>query len=743
MGILDDLLIEIQAPVERPASVRRPGEVPRGGQPRAQAAPAAPSAPSILDDILAAPAPATPPQTPAQPQASGLDFSGSIADVRARIGALPADQRPKALAQWADTVVAKEREGGGLKQSAVDWARRTAKGVPVLGAWGEELVAGLNAALGDAPYDEALAYGEAKTRAARKATDTIKVVDKVPLIGGEITLGDLAEFGGGAAVMPWTPILRASKALPVLRHAPQSLLSRSVDTAVTGGLIGAAHGAGDGLTPEERAANARSGAAWGFGIGAAAPGVARGIGAAAGKLADTVAPMPAQVSAYTRGAVDRVSRAFDNDAPASTQRFGNEGMLADLGEELRQTTGALAATPGPQMTTINKAVLGRRLGASGRIAGDVDATLGPAQNLVELEAKTLKDSRAAAKPFYDNFYASELKPSEDLQRLLGQAKAVGAWEKAVKILEAEGIDPNTPVSNSRLIDALKRGVDDVVRDLPPGSNMHRITSGIAREITGEVDRILSPSDPSKSPWAQARRLAGDGLQFREGLEEGGKVFSKATHPDQMAADLRGQSVPYEAGYVSGGRGAIRDTMGNAGAAYGANGDIAALKMLNSEFAQQKFSQLVGPEGASRLRSRLATEAEFNRTYDDVLRNSKTAVRQSVQEGLPNPNAPYAPLPVSTVTTPGLLAEGVRWLADKATGSVRGERDAKVLKDMADMLVAQGAQRELIADGLRQYIVRNRVVGRARGQVDKLIGHLLRGAGVNAAVGDTPMLPSGR
>lgn len=169
-------------------------------------------------------------------------------------------------------------------------------------------------------------------------------------------------------------------------------------------------------------------------------------------------------------------------------------------------------------------------------------------------------------------------------------------------------------------------------------------------------------------------------------------------------------------------------MGNAAAAYGPNGDIAALKTLNAPYAQQKFAQLVAPQDAARLGGRLNAEAAFNRTFDEVQRNSLTAQRLNAKEGLPNPRSNGgADVPTSPA---GLAMSTAARIVDHLTAGVVSARNQQMLRDLADMAVAQGAQREQIAYALRQYLQHGQVVAQARPAIARLARDILRGSGTS-------------
>lgn len=652
-----------------------------------------------------------------------LDVTGDYADVRKSIAGLPEQHRKAALDKWADSVVAKERENSGVGQTVEDYMRRAATGV--VGGWGDRLGAKISSVIGGADYDEALAKEQAQSRAAVK--NTLTKLGTLPMIG-DVTTGDLAGLAGGIAAAPLVPVAPVARAVPYLASAPASMAARMVNTGATGAAVGGAVGYGSGNTDQERAENARHAALVGGAVGAAIPPAASAIGNVAGRVANTAVGLPQGVQNYSRRAVDRMARDFEADNsvnPINTATYGPEGMLADMGPSMRGTTGALRALPGEQQAVIDAALIPRRQGAQGRITADMDATLGPAQNLVQLEENVVGAANRNARPLYEQFRQSQIPYTPDLVNILHSVPE-SAIRKASELARAERVDITRPEALPQLLDYIKRGIDDVAREAGRGTNLHRVYSNLARDLRNEVDRALSPNDPTQSVYAQARRASGEGMQFREGLEEGQGAFSKGTHPDQMAADLaRTRGTPYEAGYVAGARGQIRDIMGNAAAAYGPNGDIAALKNLNAPYAQQKFEALVGPQAGARLGGRLRAEAAMNRTYNEVESNSLTAQRLNAKEGLPNPRANGgADIPTSPA---GLAMSTAARIVDHLTAGVVSARNQQMLREIAEMAVAQGARREQIAYALRQYLQHGTVVAQARPAIARLATDILRGS----------------
>lgn len=108
-----------------------------------------------------------------------LDFGKPKEDVRRQIAEIPESARPEALKRWADTAVAKERDDQG---ALAPLPTRMPIVTPLAQRAGAAVSAGINALSGGSygrPYDEALAFEQARLRAAEAAHPTLSTVGHV------------------------------------------------------------------------------------------------------------------------------------------------------------------------------------------------------------------------------------------------------------------------------------------------------------------------------------------------------------------------------------------------------------------------------------------------------------------------------------------------------------------------------------------------------------------------------------
>lgn len=682
----------------------------------------------ITSKRVETPAAPVPPAAPAPaPKFGGLDFSRPVPEVRAAIQALPQDQRKDAFNEWAKTYVANERKGGGVLQGVRDIGRNIARGTPV-GSWLDEANAGTQAmlhslGLGGSSYDEAIAYQRATDEAIDR--DSTKL-GSLPLVG-DVTAGGVQKLAGGVASVPFSPMVN------VMRGG--TMLPRVVNSGATGMVYGAGYGAGEG-EGAERLGNAAVGATIGGGLGAASPPIATGVA----RLMSRNAQPQGALANMDRRAVESVADDMVADRVTNVmQRPGGlrpEEMIADLGPNLQGHTGAIARMPGEGQTVVKDALgatvgQGRRGGAPARIQADVDATLGPPRNLVQLERDTVQRANEAARPYYREFEQMQIPETPEITNLLMRVRgAPGVMQEAQRLMQMEGFQPPQGewwIRTGREWDYVRRAVDDIARNAPQGTNARRVAENLSRDINQAIDDAIR--DPNGvSVYQQARMISGQGQQFRQGIEQGREAFSRGTHPDQMAADLAAMNgrPMQRAGFSAGARGQIRDIMGQASSTLGSTGDSAVMKQLGSDYARNKLAQVVGDNNAQVILGRLAAEGVYEQTRQAAVGNSVTAAMQQNLKRYNGRTDATAGVP-SGDTLFGAVKNATLKIVNKMTAGYLDERSRRQALDAARILVAQGETRDQFIRELTSYITRRDLTVRQRASGQELLEAVMGGA----------------
>lgn len=164
---------------------------------------------------------------------AGLDLA--VEDPKAAkavIEKLPAESRQRARDMWADSIVARERAGGGAMQRVDDSVRRIVGAVPGIGTWSDEIAARANSMLGGPDYDMGVALERARTRAIDKTETT--TLATLPVVG-DITTGGLEKAVGtvgGALALPFARVMQGGGVVP-------TAVNVSANAAATGFVQGA------------------------------------------------------------------------------------------------------------------------------------------------------------------------------------------------------------------------------------------------------------------------------------------------------------------------------------------------------------------------------------------------------------------------------------------------------------------------------------------------------------------------
>jgi hypothetical protein len=490
----------------------------------------------------------------------------------------------------------------------------------------------------------------------------------------------------------------------------------------------------------------------------AAPLIGRAVGNGVGYLKDKFAPVGKELNGMSRGAIDAVEeamRADGNMTPQSyagaKQQLGPEAMLGDMGATLQGDAAVLARTPVAKDIAANN-IAARTAFAPDRIKGDVNVNIGQERNLPEYLRQQQKFYKDQARPFYEQFEQAPILATKELNAIMSRVPR-SAFNEAERLAKADGIKQKFKITQTddvlsamtgvkknnaqRVIqgveyDYVKRAVDDLAKKAAPGSNEQRIFSNLARELRNEVDSILSPSNPSLSPWAQARSIAGEGIEGRDAVELGAGMFSKKKDPNLVAAELSDMSAFGKDMAREGGRNDLRQIMGRASSNFGPKGDTAARRALNNEFAQQNLEQIAGPQGAQNIANRIRTENQFADLHELALRNSVTDTMQASRKRLGLNAEPGDFASEAGKKGPfGLTTEYGLKVLDALIGSKMKAAQTRKAVDMAKILTTSGPKGDAIVRELFKHM-EARNAGKISGQkYERIVNKLLEGTKVPA------------
>ncbi|MDG3577118.1 hypothetical protein P7F60_12015 [Rhizobium sp. YJ-22] len=550
-------------------------------------------------------------------------------------------------------------------------------GPMILGAT-QRAAAGLTSAIDGGSYEDRLKQAQDITSRAQDAHPYITTGANITgAVGGMLpaAMAAPAAFGGG----------------------PGSLLLRSLYSTITGGGIGAADSA---VRSEGDPKAIQNGAMWGAGTGFIGPAVGKAVGAGANKLLEMFrGGQAAKAAGTTRYAVNKLREAFDADnldVPTAQGRLsdlGPEGMVADIGDNIRGRTAALANMSGEGNAVVRDALEARRAGANSRIRTSVDENLG--RNIVPSDViDDIAANQQALSPAYEEAFRGvrpyDISPvADDLDRSISRLRgpAQRKLQQVRGMLNVDGADalssnPRVHFETRQAIDGMLATEADpkVIRALSEARQM--IDDSLADAVPG-----LKEIDGRYAELARQRDAIGRGQQV---LDSG----RTAPRPSELAAEVEAgaQPQPFHVGpsavplrLSQGARAEVDRILGT-----NAN-DVQRLNRLiktEGDWNRDRLATLFGQEKADRLFKVLENELAFARTREFVTGNSATAGRQQHIEALGgSPDPAIIRQAYAAGGVPGAVRGAGLKTADKLFRTIMDGRTQEKNKALADLLVS--------------------------------------------------------
>lgn len=324
--------------------------------------------------------------------------------------------------------------------------------------------------------------------------------------------------------------------------------------------------------------------------------------------------------------------AIGADDAARLADLGDAGMAMDLGPNLQNQAGALAAMPGRAQSIIKEAVEGRDKAANMRIRGDVDNTIGPAP----VPSKVIADieaNQSALSPEYTEVLKNG-RPTNpapiakylDREIVTKRGDAQGGMRKVRSMLDkvgGEGLETDPAVMHE-----MRKAIDGMMEGPLDTNTMNALT--VARQA---IDDELRASVPGiKTVDAKYAELA----RQKEAIKRGQQTLSngrEAPRPSELAEEMQqgalpqGEMVGPSAVPLRLSQGASAEIERIVGTT--ANDRVALQRMIKGEgsWNRDRLATLYGQEKADRIIKIVDREKQFADTSHVTNRNSLTAARQ--------------------------------------------------------------------------------------------------------------------
>ena len=533
------------------------------------------------------------------------------------------------------------RETGAMNAAA----RGLVDGIPVAGPY---ILGGIDRA--DAAlrsYQGGTGYGDELAKAQAYGAD-VKAAHPYASTAGEVAGGIVgtapliaaapAAFGAGAAALPARMALSAASS-GVLGGADSAVRSDGNLREIGRGTVaGAALGGAAPLLGAAVGAGVRS--AGEFAAGRLAPTAGFGT-AAAGKLADDVA---------ASGGADAVR--------ARLADLGQPAMLMDASPAFTGRAQGLAVEPGTRGAIVTPLET-RAIGANARIRGDVDQALGPAVEPATVEAARRQSYDATVPPLYRQ--ATGQPAQVDTSNVLGMVRdlrsqekgaAADALDRAWNLLHHDGDVPGVgrALVPDRRPEALHNAKEALDASIAQAQGQMGSAAASTVNRLGQVRGALNDALEAQVPGYQdANQTAQQYFAGRDAFARGQTLLSggrDAIRPGQLAAETPNMSLMEQFMQRTGLRSEVDRHLGTT-----LNDRVALQRDLMGEgdFNRARMATVFGEEPTQRLANTVGREAQFDRTYNDVVRGSQTAQRTASARDI----APREVSAGSTDVLPGL------------------------------------------------------------------------------------------
>jgi hypothetical protein len=449
------------------------------------------------------------------------------------------------------------------------------------------------------------------------------------------------------------------------------------------------------------------GAVVGGALGLAAPVVAPWLGKGVKAIADKVQlSAVAKALGLDKSATKVLAAAARQDAiePGALAQIGDNGMMMDLGPNMRHTAGAIAATPGEGKAIVRNAIGARDADANWRIRSALDETLGPAptpsriieradRNQLNLQPQYREALREAsdvdAAPIARYLDAEAQTLRGDAQRSIrGVRSMLDYIPTPEEVARARALGQPAPsglINDAGTLLNARQAVDDLLETANGPNNLNALRT--ARQA---IDDELAAKVPNiKEVDAKYAELA----RQKEAVQRGQNVLAsgrEAPRPNELADEFKQGALPQglQVGPSAvplrlreGARAEIERIVGT-----NANDRVALQRLIKGEgdWNRARLSTLFGQDKANAIIDLLDRERLFADTSNIVTKNSETAARDAARQAIGEPPRGFG-------MREGFIAGGVR-----GAGRAAATRTAETVLDA----LLNGGNEKAVADMAR-------------------------------------------
>ena len=569
-------------------------------------------------------------------------------DAQTAYTALHGDQGDK-YQQWARKTVDAENKNGasGYLPDVMQGSQRkilqglTGNFADDALAYGHAFVDPLLGKGGNLPFSERLKYEKARQNEYNRIADQKSG-----------TTGDIA--GGLASALGISRLGKAGMTLmPEAAEGLGGLAKTIAGGAGEGAGYGAVYGAGEGDGLPDKASKAISGGLGGGVFGAALPAAAAGIKYAAAKpISNFMASRNPEEYAASQWAnainnsgqnIDDVMRQVEN-ANAAGVPLNVADATGKSGQRLLYTA---ASAEGPGRDLATRTLNDRQAGQSERIGNLLEEALGADRTGRQAGQQFMQQAAEDARPLYQRSDQYPIQWNRNLENFINDPIAQEGFRRGIAIqrMEALAADPasfnprdfsaagyNAAAGaddvlaagpNMRSLDAIKKGLDDIIEDYRDKTTGRLNLNEYGRAVDQVRRRFVQELDAINPHYAQARAAWAGPASQNQAIGIGKQMASGGRYADNIDTFNNmndAQKVGARLGYAdSKAAGLERSTEGRNNA-----NSLLTPKTQNELEAMSLYQGPRQPGAPNEIRRRLDWENTMNQTRNQALMGSRTA-----------------------------------------------------------------------------------------------------------------------
>lgn len=608
---------------------------------------------------------------------------------------------PARIQQIMEGATGGEASTSGINQSIIDEApvaaraQEFARGMPFVGSYTDELAGAIG--------------GPDKARVARATTDAMQAEHP----GQTLALNAAGTIAGAVP-------LAAAAGPEIASAAPTSRWGQAVLGAGLGTTLGATEGAVYQYGEDRDALKgAMVGGVVGGVTGVAAPYVNAGLKRVAEFIKGSDVAAIATEMGISKEAATVIRNAFRSADPdqarASVNAAGEGAMLADAGQGAAELLDASAAAGGQAGTIARRAVDDRASASAGELDAALTRSLGAPQGQKTATSAMRQATSSERGALYSKAYSQPIDyaaPSGRFMENLLARVPQSAINTANELMKVKGVQSKQILAevaddgtvkyfrkpDTEQIHYIMQALSDTAEGATGKLGRKTTKSGAYEKLRSDIGTLLKRANPE---FAAAQKAGADTIRQEQAVDTGYKFLTSGFRREDAVDALKNYKPgPERDALKQGVRSYIDDALANVKRTItdpntDAREAMKVVKDLSSRANREKLTRILGKD-AKKLFDAVDKEAIALELRAAIATNSKTAIRQSIQQGVKDQTSPG----IVRTLAQGEPLQATRRLTQALTGETAEAqqiREMGLFEEIAAVLTqtrGKGAERAL-------------------------------------------------